>query len=141
MTNEPNDKDGSSHLFPVSMKAVVVDSEGSIPLLMNERDEWELPGGKLELGEEPESCLRRELHEELGVSVSLGNLIDCWVYEVRPAVSVLIVTYSAIVPSDATMKVSREHKSLALFAVDEIAPLRMPAGYKRSIFKALATRP
>lgn len=40
------------HLFPVSVKGVVV-RDGRVLLLRNERDEWELPGGKLELGEEP----------------------------------------------------------------------------------------
>ncbi|WP_066081874.1 (deoxy)nucleoside triphosphate pyrophosphohydrolase [Pseudoclavibacter albus] len=35
---------------------------------------WEFPGGKIEEGESAEAALSREIHEELGVSITVGAL-------------------------------------------------------------------
>lgn len=124
--------DGLAARFPVSVKGVV-ERDGRFVLLKNERDEWELPGGKLEPGETIEDCLVREIEEELDLSTKVGRPLNNWVYFVN-GVHVLIVTYALqILNEKAEMRMSHEHKELRLFPLEEIAGLRMPDGYKQSI--------
>ena len=82
----------ATRAFPVSVKGVLV-RDGRVLLLKNEREEWEPPGGKLELGEEPQVCVAREITEETGLAVTVGPILDAWQYHIGDGSDVLIVTY------------------------------------------------
>ena len=118
--------------FPVSIKGVIYHNE-KIVLLKNERDEWELPGGKLELGESPEKCVIREIEEELGLAVQIVPLLDSWVYHIFVGADVLILTYGCYPPPFTTVTHSPEHKAVGVFSPEELPALRMPEDYKKSI--------
>ncbi|MFC0844661.1 NUDIX domain-containing protein [Streptomyces noboritoensis] len=132
-------------LWPVSIKGVALDAQGRVLLLRNERDEWELPGGRLEVGSpdgsqapdiSPEQALEREIEEETGWKIQTASLIDggTWIYEPIPGRRVLIVTYGCtVLTPDQTPLVSHEHKQVGLFPADEVPSLTIPEGYKRSI--------
>jgi mutator protein MutT len=125
-------QDNRAYRFPVSVKGVVLHAE-RVVLLQNEREEWELPGGKLEPGESPEGCVTREIHEELGLHVTTGPVLDSWVYHIAAGVEVFIVTYGCYPAPFANVTHSLEHKAVGLFTMQEIQALPMPEGYKKSI--------
>jgi 8-oxo-dGTP pyrophosphatase MutT (NUDIX family) len=118
--------------FPVSVKGVVA-VDGKFCLLKNERAEWELPGGRLEAGEDPIAACLREIDEELGIEARVTRILDSWLYDIKGAGEVLIVTYACAPLTGVVPRLSHEHKALGLFAPAEIAGLVMPDGYKRSI--------
>ena len=106
---------------------------GKVLLVHNERDEWELPGGKIGLGETPEGCLAREIEEEVAWTVQVQSILDTWVYHIMEGKDVLIVTYGCSTDTEAEPGLSEEHSASRLFDECEIANLNMPSGYKRSI--------
>lgn len=126
-------------VFPVSVKGVV-GPDRRVLLLKNERDEWELPGGKLDPSETPEACVVREIREESGWEVEASALLDVWVYRIRPGLDVLIVTYACQLTGGGDAIVSDEHSESGLFTLDQLTHLNLPEGYRRSCEQWLRRR-
>jgi 8-oxo-dGTP pyrophosphatase MutT (NUDIX family) len=125
--------------YPLSIKGVVVHG-GRVLLLLNERDEWDLPGGRPDPGEEDRAALVREVREETGLAVEVGALVDEHLFEVLPQRFVRIVAYACTLATEGTIALSPEHREacwVELTALGErIAGRSLPAGYLGAIRQA-----
>lgn len=125
---------------PVSVKAALQCGDRWV-LLRNDRNEWELPGGRIDASDATlEDVLRRECREELGVDVHVGELLTAYLFEVVAGRRVTIVCYRATVPAEHAerLDISDEHTAVGLFAANELDALALPSGYRMAI--ALAAR-
>jgi mutator protein MutT len=134
--------DDAAYRFPISAKGVLC-HDGRVLLVGNSRGEWELPGGKLELGETPEACVARELAEELDVWVAVGSLLDAWVYDITNDVHVRVLAYGCSAATMPALLQSPEGQPVALVVPDALDGILLPAGYRRAIaaWFASTTRP
>ena len=116
----------------VTIKGVLL-VDGGVVLVKNPRDEWELPGGRADPGETPESALAREFDEELSLRVSVGAAIDSYIFEVVPNRNVRVLTYGCTLAGSFAPRISSEHSEFCVCPVGDLASLPLPSGYLRSI--------
>lgn len=63
----------------VGIGAIIVDDIGNVLLIRrgkkakNERGKWEFPGGAVEFGDTMATTIKKEIREELGVEIELGD--------------------------------------------------------------------
>jgi 8-oxo-dGTP diphosphatase len=66
----------------VGVGALIINELGQVllsqrgPQARNERGLWEFPGGAVEFGETLAHALQREIYEEFGIEIAVGELLD-----------------------------------------------------------------
>lgn len=119
--------------------AAIIEQDGKVLIARRKKDDplkdkWEFPGGKIEPGESPEECLKRELHEELGIEAEVGEFICSSTYH-YDHISIELLAYRIrgftgnIVPVD--------HDEIAWVAPNDLAGYDLPAADRPVIEKLL----
>lgn len=130
------------YLIPVSVKGIIIE-DGKVWLRKNERDEWELPGGKIDPGEQPEETVLRELLEELGFTSEVKGIVDVHMYTIQKSMDeslgVLVVSYlCTVLNKSGEFELIGEagQSEFSEFSLNELGSLNMPEFYKIAISKA-----
>ena len=112
----------------VGVGAVILNEDGRLflalrgPAAKNERGLWEFPGGSVEFGERLADALRREMTEEYGVQIEVGDLLDV-VDHLLPAEGQHWVSPTFIcrlVSGEPTIREPGKCAAIGWFALDEL---------------------
>jgi len=106
----------------IHVACAIIELEGKV--LCTQRSEsmdmplkWEFPGGKIDAGESPEECLKRELIEELGVEASVGQALAATTHH-SPSFTVTLYPFICeIVSGKITL---HEHKAMVWLPIEEL---------------------
>jgi len=81
---------------------------------------WEFPGGKIDPGESPEQCLKREVMEELGITIAVGRALKPTTHSYPTFTVTLYPFICAIETGEITL---HEHAAVAWLPREELLAL------------------
>ncbi len=81
---------------------------------------WEFPGGKLKTGENPEGCIIREIREELGVEISVIQLLPTVKHEYSDQTVKLIPFVCRISEGDIRLSEHRSYQWVEREELDQV---------------------
>jgi len=121
------------HVVTIVVAAGVIVEDGLVLLTQRKAGThlagvWEFPGGKVQPGEDPRDALRRELREELGLDVAVGEILEVTFHRYEEAQkAVLLLFFEAL-----RLPASAEPRAIDVAAyewagAEGLDPARFPA--------------
>ena len=125
--------------YGLTMRSVVKNDEGKIlvlrrhPKSKTNPHKWELPGGKIEKGEFFDEALIREVKEETGLDVKVGDFCEAVQDDYPHKRTVQLIMYSKDITGE--VKISDEHDDWMWASLDEIKALGITSSLEKIIEK------
>lgn len=121
----------------ISVKGIINNCD-KVLMLKDHKGIWELPGGRVDFGENPKNALEREIAEELGINnAEIGDVIDVWDFSSvngNNHYHFILIVYECLVDIN-DIRISDEHIETAWVSLTDIDNLEMRSGYKNSLNK------
>lgn len=126
----------SEKLFFVGVKALITNAEGKFLVGYTSGNDFTTPGpnhgdligGRIDVGENPEEALKREIEEEAGVTdVTHIKFLTAVISQIRikiddaQTVGLVLMVYSVQIPENAHLVMSDEHTKFEWLSVREAA--------------------
>lgn len=122
----------------ISQKVIVV-REQKVLLVQDPRESenvWELPGGRMNVNEEPREAMQREFEEEMGRGIIVGQVVhmEQFIQGNENARAFVIVYEASLVnPEEDFIVDEREVSQVQWFSQDEVRELKLYPEYKRAL--------
>jgi len=109
----------------IHVTCAIIEKDGMV--LTTQRSEtmslplkWEFPGGKINDVEQPEECLKRELHEELGIAVAISRSLALTTHQYPTFIITLYPFVCKITAGDIKL---HEHKAFTWLPPEKLHEL------------------
>ncbi len=118
---------------------VIVEHEGKILLVQDtreERDIWELPGGRMNVDEEPRVAMQREFFEEMGTAINTHEVLHMEQFiQGNEGLTAFMIVYRATL-SDAANAFSvdpKEVSQVGWFTEEEVNLLTLYPEHRKAV--------
>jgi 8-oxo-dGTP diphosphatase len=136
---------GVKALIKNQRNEILILKSGPLELKSTQMDKpfWDLPGGKMKIGENVEQTLRREVSEELGIDrngIEILDIFDASVSKIKIShgqkISLMLITYRCNLLGGEMFKLTLEHDEYRWSPVNEAKKL-LKFKYPESFLKKL----
>ena len=122
----------------VSIKGFLYRDNKVLFLKTSKKGTYELPGGRIDFGENAEQTFKREAEEELGFEkIEIGRLINTWSFmNIKENINYHFVIFDFEFFTDENkIKLSDEHTEYKWVSIDEFEKMDMRERHKETLRK------